>query len=482
MTTFDPDASLDGVLYAEYNPRRIGEEEFEGLKESILAHGMVKPIILNSDGTLVAGHQRTRALRALGFESAPAIRLGRYLERPEEVTFNLLHNSVETDGCEVTIYPVDGLRPGEFSTVPWQSISVGSPARGAIAKEVCRLLRKVGPFGSVVVSEGGEVVHAREYAVACRVMRLDPLAYCVPRDEEDDLRRRLGSSYGEYHYQFLGVPAYNQGRIQPSRGDSSTWARVRESLLPEETVLDFGSGVGKDVAAARREGVRAWAYEPFLAVTEGGTLLNPRASARQILSIEQKLRRSGLFDVVVLSAVINAATSAEYEKAIVVTASLLTAESGRVILGTRDLYGAIANENSAVSRGDNRRVSLVAPDLFRATYERRKFGHGGQSVAGWTMVKFNTRETLSSLLSESFEEFEIETCHGSMMWAECRRPIRPSRDVAEWALEMEFNPEYPGGYRHGKHRGLVSEVLQLTRPVECAIVGETMTGKPCSAG
>ncbi|EBI7018652.1 nuclease, partial [Salmonella enterica] len=54
---------------AEYNPRFIGDDDLSRLAESVTELGLVKPLIVRGD-LLVAGHQRTKALRRLGITHA----------------------------------------------------------------------------------------------------------------------------------------------------------------------------------------------------------------------------------------------------------------------------------------------------------------------------------------------------------------------------------------------------------------------------
>ena len=54
---------------ADYNPRvalKPGDPEYENIKNSIEAFGYVDPIIVNSDGTIIGGHQRYNVLLDLG--------------------------------------------------------------------------------------------------------------------------------------------------------------------------------------------------------------------------------------------------------------------------------------------------------------------------------------------------------------------------------------------------------------------------------
>ena len=54
---------------AEYNPRidlQPGDTEFEKIRRSITEFGYVDPIIINSDGTIIGGHQRYKVLLDMG--------------------------------------------------------------------------------------------------------------------------------------------------------------------------------------------------------------------------------------------------------------------------------------------------------------------------------------------------------------------------------------------------------------------------------
>lgn len=69
-----------------FHPRQISKESFELLKANIKANGYHTPIIVNSDLRLIAGYQRYRALKALGYKTTDriyAMRPKRYLTEEE---------------------------------------------------------------------------------------------------------------------------------------------------------------------------------------------------------------------------------------------------------------------------------------------------------------------------------------------------------------------------------------------------------------
>jgi len=83
---------VDEVNPAEYNPRTINDEEFGKLKKGLTEFGIVDPLIVNKDGTLIGGHQRLRAAKELGWTEIPAVVLD--LDKRKEKALNLALNKL----------------------------------------------------------------------------------------------------------------------------------------------------------------------------------------------------------------------------------------------------------------------------------------------------------------------------------------------------------------------------------------------------
>ena len=59
---------------AEYNPRKKlkpGDKEYEKIKHSIEEFGFADPVVVNSDMTIIGGHQRVTVAAALGYTEVP---------------------------------------------------------------------------------------------------------------------------------------------------------------------------------------------------------------------------------------------------------------------------------------------------------------------------------------------------------------------------------------------------------------------------
>lgn len=64
------------LVPASYNPRKKlkpGDKEYEKIKNSITEFGYVEPVIVNSDMTIIGGHQRVTVLSDLGYTEIDCI-------------------------------------------------------------------------------------------------------------------------------------------------------------------------------------------------------------------------------------------------------------------------------------------------------------------------------------------------------------------------------------------------------------------------
>lgn len=77
----------------EFNPRKISKEEMEKLKNSIKEFGVVSPIVINKDGTIISGHQRFQAMKELGYTLFPVKRLNLTYDKAKSL--NLAMNKIQ---------------------------------------------------------------------------------------------------------------------------------------------------------------------------------------------------------------------------------------------------------------------------------------------------------------------------------------------------------------------------------------------------
>lgn len=88
---------IDKLIEAEYNPRKLSEEQKQTIKDSINRFGLVDPILVNINkdrkGIIIGGHQRTKVARELGFVKLPVVELDLTLEQEKELNVRLNKNT-----------------------------------------------------------------------------------------------------------------------------------------------------------------------------------------------------------------------------------------------------------------------------------------------------------------------------------------------------------------------------------------------------
>jgi hypothetical protein len=100
------------LLPYEYNPRKMTAQQSRKLRESLEKFGLVEIPVINLDGTLLAGHQRCKALVALGRgDELVDVRVpNRQLTDQEFKEYNVASNAISGDW-------VDDLLREHFSEV-----------------------------------------------------------------------------------------------------------------------------------------------------------------------------------------------------------------------------------------------------------------------------------------------------------------------------------------------------------------------------
>ena len=93
MTTKDvPIADLNP---AAYNPRKMPPAELAKLTNAVKEFGIVQPIVINIDNTVIGGHQRILAAQELGLDTVPCLTVS--LPKDKEKALNLALNRIGGD-------------------------------------------------------------------------------------------------------------------------------------------------------------------------------------------------------------------------------------------------------------------------------------------------------------------------------------------------------------------------------------------------
>ena len=448
--------NIEELEGADYNPRKISEEAFAKLQESLRLFGVCKPVIVNENGILIAGHQRTKAMRKVGITKVPAYVLKNKIAVHDEIRFNLMHNSIETENSKAYIKNAGELDYG-YTFIDSSNIEIIEYNNGSILKEICRLLTKYGIWGSIIINDKGTVIHNNDYAAACKKLNLPCLVYKMTDEKALLFLDYMKIDYGRYSYEALGVKAYNQTHCQMNR-NGKIHSRLYEGyIIPninkKQRILDFGAGKKEYATRLKEQGYKIKAYEPHLKKA-GTEKLDVRQVVKDIIDIEKDISKNGLYDVVILDSVLNSITSLEFEHFVMVACNSLLNDNGVFFIGTRNLHAAERERD--ISADGVRYVQFLDQDKFCATFRK----------GVWTMQKFNSGDMLKELCEKYFNKVTIYDNKKSQIFAICKKPKRLNIEEYEKALNIEFNMEYPNGYRHNKHEKIVRTILEKKEGVD----------------
>lgn len=87
--------SIEKLKPAEYNPRKDlkpEDEEYQKIKKSLIEFGYVAPVIVNSDMTVIGGHQRLKVLKELGYTEIECNVVD--LDKEKEKALNIALNKI----------------------------------------------------------------------------------------------------------------------------------------------------------------------------------------------------------------------------------------------------------------------------------------------------------------------------------------------------------------------------------------------------
>lgn len=95
---------LSELFPADYNPRKAltpEDEEYQKIKRSIDKFGYVDPVIINTDGTIIGGHQRCTVLADLGYTEIDVIVVN--LNKEDEKALNIALNKITGEWDQVKL-------------------------------------------------------------------------------------------------------------------------------------------------------------------------------------------------------------------------------------------------------------------------------------------------------------------------------------------------------------------------------------------
>lgn len=441
---------VDKIKPADYNPRKISDEQFECLKNSILEIGFVIPILINSaNNIIIAGHQRTKAAKALNFEKVPCIYVDN-LVQGDEIKFNQLHNGCESDKTADGIY--SGKHDLGFCEVKPNEFKITGHV-ATIVKEICNLIMKYGN-SLCAVCAGEKVVVGHNYIKACQLLNKSVNLSVIDADKYERARKYLLDDYGEYSYESIKRNTYVQGLAQLNRKVVKTENVKRHnfSMLYEnhvnpylqnntKTILDFGCGKGAYISELSKK-YDALGVEFY---NNNGSQINVAKGNAQIDKLIDHVENNGFFDVVICDSVLNSVDSVEAEQAVVRCCNLFTKD--RLFISGRPIDAQTEKLTYNVDRNPTRRrIEFLDENKFTAFYRK----------GNWYFQHWHSKEDVEKLLTENGFKIIKMTWrkYGDSWQAEAQKVKQLPLEIYESAIDFEFNLPLPHDKRYGRNEDM----------------------------
>ena len=318
---------------APYNPRKISQEDFVTLQESLKDLGVVKPIIVNKENNvIIAGHQRTKAMQAIGITKCPAYYI-RDINIADEIRFNQLHNKceyeIDDEMPSITVALKDTIKG--FQRVSTRDIVINKRLGNSILNNVlCQLITKYGEFGCPICDQKGNIIVSAGYAYAAKLTLKEIDIYVASVEELPLIQKYFSKEYGVFSYDGLKRNTYVQGFAQMKRlrdgkrgnGNSMRSRLYETQVLPyinnkkHLRILDFGAGMYDYALKLKLDGYDIMMVDPYHQ-NKGRAEIDVGGNIRKFMQICKTIEEKGLYDVVICDSVLNSVDSMEAENAVI---------------------------------------------------------------------------------------------------------------------------------------------------------------------
>lgn len=434
-------AEVNNIRPASYNPRKIDAAKESKLRDSLRFVGFGKPIILNHDGTIIAGHQRTRAAKAVGLTQVPAFVM-RNVSDEDEVRFNQIHNSADIDASARVFVETSSFEG--FKVIGPEGVRYGELPLGANARAMIQVLfLRHGQFSGAIATKDGEVLSGHQYAVSMKTLNKPLLVFYVSASKRDEAVSYLSDSYGEFSYDHLAKNTYVQSFAQKFRLRSETHSRstlydkfVIPQVTRKEKIFDFGCGQADYLKKLATLGYDIGGLEFYYRTGNSINLTAIDKMVEHLLEVVQ-LRR---YDVVVCDSVLNSVDSMNAESDVVNVCNVLLKKGGHLFIsGRRWEFIESLKRNKRQKNIRHRGIEFLDENGFSALYR------AGQ----WFYQKFHTRDMAHALIrAKGFQILKHEESLGNSSWQIVARKVDevPVDEMLK-SIEREFSLPLPNG-RH----------------------------------
>lgn len=255
---------LSELKPADYNPRvalKPEDEEYQKIKRSIERWGYIDPIIINSDGTIIGGHQRYSVLSELGYDEIDVVCLD--LNKDDEMALNVALNKISGEWDELKLKDL---------LVELDIADFDLSLTGFSQPEIDDLI-DLGDFESTVVDDGFDESKATESPAFVKQGEVWQLGrhrlMCGDSTSEDDVHKLMGSELMDL---IVTDPPYNVNYeekaawVNQFRPNNNGAMEIRNDFLSDGDFYTFLLKCFCNISGIMRDGAAIYVFH---ADTEG---------------------------------------------------------------------------------------------------------------------------------------------------------------------------------------------------------------------
>ena len=447
---------IDQLIPADYNPRYLSQDAFEMLKNSLSELGQIKPILVKSEtNIIIAGHQRTRAMKALGWEECDAIVISG-LSDQDEARFNQFHNRTEYELSDnaPSVHIQGPLIMGLQYVNPKNIIIDDKGTSANINHILSTLLQKYGTFGMPIATPDGSVKISSAYALVSKLCRDTMPLLVISEEKMERAIEYLSKQYGEFNYDNIKRTTYVQALAQMHRlkGQgarkirSKTYERLVKPFLRDLgdngknlKMIDFGAGHYTYALQLQEEGYNIDMIDPYHRYQTGDQRtgrIAVKENKEKFTSIAHSIRDGGLYDVVICDSVLNSIDTIQAWHDVVNVCHALLKRGGILFISGRTTAD-ISCKSSNISATNRLTEYFTDKNNLTAQFRQGK----------WFFQKFDTKEEINYIVQQIGEKITLQTdnCY--------RAAIRKTKDIdldnAIQSLRREWDLQLPNGMSYG---------------------------------
>jgi len=476
--------SIELLIPASYNPRKVDPERLELVQLSIRKLGWLLPVFGTEAGELLSGHQRTHVARGIGYTHVPCVRTANMddgTRKAINILFNRSTNDMDIDSVtsdlKAELMKANPKKlaenmPDRTNHYPCLEAKMEAIAPYLVANEgrwieyarnVAGSLYGYGIIMPIVVGPDMKVINgigrlqllaekkietalfvhvtAEEAALASACLNLLSMDFSIHDKYATLLRhnsfrrsRRVRRDLGRGFIFALGLGGTKE--FSPDyKPHSQAWIKKFGG-----SIVDFGAGHMHETNILRSMGVRVSAFEPYRC--GAGEEIDKAESLRVVDAFLRDVAAGVPYSSIFISSVLNSVPFMDDRKKIATICSALAGP--RTIL-----YAWASGRNHSSFIGSKAKYldhRSSAACTFQLNYEPGTVLGDFQEKP--KVQKYHTPEEFYDIFKPVFEAVEA-TEHDDCIAAICRGPVLNKKRLRE-ALEFEFELPYPDNTTMGR--------------------------------